>query len=147
VGTAAAPKHHRGVVHRFTCARIGHYWATDGTGRHGVCVRCGKHSEPVQTRVPAAAALPAQDLSVPMPAIPPPLPEAALDAEQDAAGVVLPAEIAASAEQAITEELSEPRALSAPKVASVTLAVVGLAVLGGAAYLAFSRRKRRSRWL
>ena len=172
VGTAAAPKHHRGVVHRFTCARIGHYWATDGTGRHGVCVRCGKHGD-VATSLSARPAEPPRQARVSPGAVRTPDPVAAFDerpyhrvapplAEQpagaalraeptsptasSAASDITSAKPGSNAEEPLTSaEGSERDAVS--MLAVVSVAAVSLAVLGGVAYLAFSRRKRRGRWL
>lgn len=147
VSVPAMPKPRVRVLHRFTCARIGHYWATDGTGAHGVCLRCGKHVEPVAPRVTAAFDEPVQHRDVATTA--PPQAGAALGegrasstGPSDDVSEVVPAHRVGSAEQPITDGHSERRAASLP---SVTLAVVSLAVLGGAAYLALRRRKRRSR--
>ena len=173
VGTAAAPKHHLGVVHRFRCARIGHYWATDGYGTRGVCLRCGRHRDVVTSLSVRPPETPSSDAGVSRPAVRtpdpvaafderphhrvlPPLAEhpagAALGAEPNspmassAASDIASTEPASSAEEPlISAARSERDALST--LAVVSVAAVSLAVLGGVAYLALSHRKRRARWL
>jgi hypothetical protein len=135
-----------GLIHRFKCARIGHYWADNGTGR-GVCVRCGRHGHPVSRRAPYVSDDDSQHLE----------PVALTrDEVSDIPTVTevsdIPA-VAVAAEDAGTDQtIAGPdvvqatrRGAPAGKTAAVTLAVVSLAVFGGATYLAFRRHKRASR--
>jgi hypothetical protein len=115
-----------GFVHRFRCARIGHYWADDGTGKHGVCVRCGKHGAPVSPYADLAGA-PA-DVAAPPVAVP------------ESARETPPTE---PVERPVDTPPRPAGRSEPPGVGPVIIAAVSIAVVGGAAYVVLRRRTRR----
>jgi hypothetical protein len=133
------------------CARIGHYWATDGSGARGVCLRCGRHGDIARSHAERPSETPSRQVGVSRVAVEIPDPVAAFDERpqhrvppplaERPAGAALRAE--PNSPTASGAASSERHAVST--VAAVTVAAVSLAVLGGVAYLAFSRRKRRAR--
>src|SRR5579864_7977533 len=113
-------------VHRFRCARIGHYWADDGTGKHGVCVRCGKHGAPVSRY--ADLVRPPADVAAPRVAAP-------ARAPQTPRAEPVQPPVAATPQPAVRPE--------PPGVGAITIAAVSIAVVGGAAYVVLRNRTRR----
>jgi len=169
--TATAPKPRTGFLHRLHCARNGHYWerqlAGDGEGALWVCVRCGKHgddvplvavgptyhAEPAEEPPVAQVRVEAEDMDDWEHAASPdwptswtaPVTDNGADDIIHAADVPQPQADAAAEEAEEAEPEPERRdRRSQPSVtpAVVAVAVVSLAVAGGAAYLAFRRRRR-----
>jgi hypothetical protein len=169
--TATAPRPRTGFLHRLHCARNGHYWerqlADDGEGARWVCVRCGKHGDgvPLVARTTPYHAARAADRPVPQADIEDEYVED--DSADRAASEEQPAGWAtswmgdmsddrvedivhaadAARAQAGPDEEPQPaphheRTQTALTPTAVAVAVVSLAVVGGAAYLAFRRRRR-----
>ena len=155
--TATAPSPRTGFLHRFHCARNGHYWerqlAGDREGALWVCVRCGKHGDGVPLVDAGRTAYhtaPARDL--PVPEAPPIEDENAgwtapmSDDNEEVDDVVHAADVPRPhATGPGREPVAEPEdRRSAPSATPTVMAVavVTLAVAGGAAYLAFRRRRR-----
>jgi hypothetical protein len=153
--TATAPRPRTGFLHRIHCARNGHYWERQLAGnREGalwVCVRCGKHGDGVRlvaARPFAHRPTPAEEWSAD--------PEdwstswtAEMTDDDEVDDIVHAADGPPQhAAGSGAEPGPEPSALGErlqPSIspATVAVAVVSLAIVGGAAYLAFRRRRHR----
>src|SRR5689334_20525476 len=143
--TASRPR--IGLVRRVQCARIGHYWASDGTGRHGVCVRCGKHLEsasdaslhmqpvrPSEQTSPASTEWPARWTANTT------VSEATQIGHDDPTQTHDTEFDARSAERHPVQRRSS---LASLRSSPVMIAVVSLALVGGVSYLALRRRGSR----
>lgn len=153
VATAHSPR--MGVLHRFRCARIGHYWATDGSGTRGVCVRCGKHREPItRLAVTAPRAVPDTPQGATAgasseqsgPAGKEWLASRIAGASAEGCDVVHEAHMGtqdADHDSTHDHDLAERRSSPARfRPSPATIAVASLAIVGGVAYLALRTRRR-----
>jgi hypothetical protein len=166
--TATVPRPRTGFLHRLHCARNGHYWERqltgDGEGALWVCVRCGKHGDGVplvavgptyHVRISEEPPEPqvhpdAEDAGDELPDVPPEWPSSwtahmSDDGVEDvvhAADVSQPEETSPEPEPEPEPEPQVRRSQPSVTPAVVAVAVVSLAVAGGAAYLAFRRRRR-----